>query len=260
MRRWLVTGAADGIGRALAGRACAGGASVLGVDVDPEAAARAAAALAGTGSAPRFLLHDLADAGARELLARALEGEAPFDVVVHNAGTSSVGPFEECDLERQRLVVELNLVAPLELTARLLAAGRVAPGGTLVFVSSLSRFVGYPGAAVYAATKDGLAAYARSLRVALAPRGPRVLVVYPGPTRTAHARRFAPPGAPEARRMDPDELAERVWRALERNRRVLVPGTRNRIAAAFGLALPRLAERVMRRAVYEPLRRAATRP
>jgi len=111
-------------------------------------------------------------------------------------------------------VLAVNLTAPLHLTGALLQAGKIAPGGSLVFVSSLSRLLSYPGAAVYAASKDGLASYARSLAVALAPQKMHVLTVYPGPTRTAHARRYSPDNSREARRGSRRRLWPWWWLAL----------------------------------------------
>ena len=82
-------------------------------------------------------------------------------------------------------------------------------------------------------------------------RGLHVLTVYPGPTRTEHARRHAPPGASEAKRMPPDALAERVWKAVRRRRRVLIPGLANRAFAAFGHVLPGTSETLMRRLILD---------
>jgi len=249
----LITGAADGIGRALALRFARAGAEIVGLDVDGVRAEEARAALERAGARSTFHLADLAD---RPSVARSVEeisGDAPFDLVVHNAGINCVGRFEASDPAEQRRVVRVNLEAPMALTARLLEADSLAPRPSLVFVSSLSRFVGYPGAAVYAATKDGLASYARSLAVALAPRGGHVLTVFPGPTRTAHARRYSPDNGREAKRMDPDELADRVFEALRRRRRRLVPGSGNRLTALFGSLCPTLASRLMRRWILDAL-------
>lgn len=91
----------------------------------------------------------------------------------------------------------------------------------MVFVSSLAHFVSYPGASVYAASKDGLAAYARSLRVA--EPALHVLTVFPGLTRPAHARRYGPDNSREARRMPPEKLAELIYRAVQRRQKVLIP-------------------------------------
>ena len=168
-------------------------------------------------------------------------------MLVHNAGINCVAPFARSDLARQQAVLDVNLRAPLQLTAALLRADKVARGGTLVFVSSLSRFVSYPGAAVYGASKDGLASYARSLAVALAPQNINVLVVYPGPTRTAHARRYSPDNRREARRMPPEVLAAAIYRAVERRQRTLIPGFGNQVFAFVGRWLPAPVEWAMKK-------------
>ena len=248
MTRVLITGAADGIGRALLERYAHAGASVVGVDVDADRAA----SLADAGDV-RFHHADLADRDAVDGLAVVLANEPAFDVVIHNAGISHVGAFEHSDLDAQRAVIRVNLEAPLVLTAALLRANRVAEGGAIVFVSSLSHYVGYPGASVYAATKDGLAAYARSLSVALAPEGIHVLRVFPGPTRTEHARRYSPEGSDESKRMSPDEVARRIVAAVGRKKPVLVPGAGNKVFAAAGRVVPGVTERALRKALFEKL-------
>ena len=86
------------------------------------------------------------------------------------------------------------------LTAALLKADRIAKGASIVFISSLAHYTSYPGAATYAATKSGLASYARSLSIALAPQNIHVTTVFPvqraqpmrGVTaRTTHAKKNA---------------------------------------------------------------------
>ncbi len=251
--RALVTGAADGLGRALALGLAARGARVVGVDRD----AGRLAALSGVVPDATLRLADLGDRAQVAGLSAGLPADGPYDLVVHNAGISAVGAFARSDPETQAAVLEVNLRAPLALTRALLAGGALRPGATLVFVSSLSHQVGYPGAAAYAASKDGLAAYARSLAVALRKDGLRVLRVFPGPLRTEHARRHAPPGADEAGRMPPEEAAEAILDAVARGRRTLVPGLRNRLAAGLGRWCPGLMDRLMRRLILDPVERAA---
>ncbi len=245
-RRALITGAADGIGRALAERLLADGVEVVGVDLDGVRAA--------TLPAVRWHLADLSDPPALARLCAGLCAEEPFDLVIHNAGISCVGRFEASDLDLQRRVLAVNLRAPLLLTPALLRAGRLRAGGSLAFLSSLSHQLGYPGASVYAATKDGLASYARSARAALRARGLHVLTVFPGPVRTAHARRYAPPGSDEARRLPPERLAEAILAAVARRRARLVPGLANKLAAGLlGGWLPGLCDRLMRRVILDRL-------
>ncbi|MEZ4832710.1 MAG: hypothetical protein R2873_12060 [Caldilineaceae bacterium] len=104
------------------------------------------------------------------------------------------------------------------------------------------------------ATKDGVASYARSLRLALAPQNVHVLTVFPGPTRTAHARRYSPDNSREDKRMPPEELASRILRAVQRRQWTLIPGAGNRLFALAGRIVPGLVERVMRKTLYEKLR------
>lgn len=251
----VVTGAAEGIGRAVAAELGAHGYAVTGVDVNAARAAQTARELADQGLALTFLQGDLRDDADVARLAASLGAGPAIDVLVHNAGINCVGAFGRSNLAQQEAVLQVNLRAPLQLTAALLGSGKVAHGGSLVFISSLSRFVSYPGAAVYGASKDALASYARSLAVALAPQDIHVLVVYPGPTRTAHARRYSPDNRREARRMPPELLAAAIYRAMVRRQRTLIPGFGNRMAALLGQWLPGPVEWVMGKTLFERMNR-----
>jgi len=199
----LITGAANGIGYGLAKAFSSSGYRITGVDVDAVQAERLTQEIEGT----RVLVHDLSTVDGVDRCANELLRLKPIDVLIHNAGISAVGRLPEIGIEDQQRVIDLNLTAPTVLTARFLEAGHIKQGGSLVFLSSLAHFAGYPGASVYAATKDGIACYARSLRVELKDERIRVLTVFPGPTRTAHARRYSPDNSREQARMDPDILA-----------------------------------------------------
>lgn len=253
MKHAVITGAADGIGRALAEEFGAHGYRVTGIDLNAARAASTQQALAAQGYKCSFLLGDLSAPADVAPICAALVAGAPIDVLVHNAGINCAGAFARSDLAHQKAVLDVNLRAPLQLTAELLRADKIVGGGALIFISSLSRYVSYPGAAVYAGSKDALASYARSLAVLLAPQQIHVLTVYPGPTRTQHARRYSPDNRREAQRMPPEVLATAVYRALEMRQRTLVPGAGNRLAAWLGVWLPGLAEWMMRKTVYEKL-------
>ncbi len=250
----VITGAADGIGRALAQTMAAAGYIITGIDIDAERAAQTQAELAASGASVHFIQADLADGAAVGQILAQLQGRPPIDLFIHNAGISAVGPFVQSNLARQQAVIEINLTAPLLLTAGLLAGGQMTTASAFVFISSLSHFASYPGAAVYAASKDGIASYARSLGVALAGRQIHVLTVYPGPTRTAHARRYSPDNRREAQRMPPPQLAAHILTALQNRRRQLIPGFRNRAVALISRLWPQPIEEIMRRTLYDRLR------
>jgi short-subunit dehydrogenase len=254
----VITGGGAGIGRALAERCAAAGFAISIIDVDAVAADATCAALAARGGSAQRIVADLGQAQGIRGVLEALKRLPPADLVVQSAGISAVGPFATSALARQQAVLDINLRAPLQLTAGLLGDERIAPGATLVFIASLAVLTSYPGAAVYAPSKAGLAAYARSLRVALAPQHINVLTVYPGPTRTAHARRYSPHNRHEQRRMPPEQLAALTMRAVQRRQAVLVPGLANRLAALLGRLAPLLTEYVMCKTILEQLPSAAT--
>lgn len=251
----VVTGAAEGIGRALIETFGAHQYALTGVDVNVARAAQTQAELSAHGLAVRFIHADLGKPDDLSHLVAALIDGPPIDVLVNNAGISCVGAFAHSDLTRQQRVLDVNLRAPLHLTTALLHAGKIARGGTLVFISSLSHYASYPGAAVYAASKDALASYGRSLAVALAPEEIHVLVVYPGPTRTAHARRYSPDNRREAQRMAPEALAASIYRAVERRQQRLIPGWGNRVTALLGQWLPAPVEWMMKQSLFVKLQK-----
>ena len=244
-RHCVITGAADGIGKALAQAFGEAGYVVTGIDVDTVRARQTQADLQNAGISIRFIIADLQN---QQDLERALDlvaGRSLIDVIIHCAGINAVGYFIHSDLRQQQAVVAVNFTAPLHLTADLLRRQRFAPAASFVFISSLSHFVSYPGAAVYAATKDGLSSYAQSLAIALAPQGNHVVTVYPGPARTAHARRYSPDNRHEHRRMPPEVIARHVLAAVSSNKRIVIPGLGNRVFAALARIMPKVVETVM---------------
>lgn len=252
-RHCAITGGADGIGRALAERYAADGFAITIIDRDAARAESLCASLRAGGSVATALIADLASTAGTLVATRALASLPPIDVFVHSAGISAVGRFGALDLAAQTRVLDINLRAPLQLSAWLLRDGHLATGATLVFIASLSVFSGYPGASVYAASKDGIAAYARTLRVALRGGGINVLTVFPGPTRTAHARRYSPDNRRERRRMPPEHLAALIAAAVDRRDATLVPGAANRALAALVRLAPGLSEWLMRKTIFDKL-------
>ena len=242
MSRAIITGSSAGIGKALCDRLAGSDWTVEGVDREKDATH----------------VCDLSEREQVDALARNLSKGEPCELLVHNAGINCVGPFEETSLADQQAVLAVNLEAPIVLTAALLRAERVARGGTIVFVSSLSHQVGYPGASVYAATKDGLASYARSLDAALHEQSIRTLRVFPGPVRTEHAARYSPPGSDAAKRMPPERVATAILRAVQRRKRVLIPGGGPKVFGFLGRWLPGITERALKKALYDPLSSRST--
>jgi short-subunit dehydrogenase len=246
MKTCVITGAASGIGAALAHRYAAAGYHIIGIDRDASGAERVRTQLGSD-----FILAELSAHKGLERVALELAGTR-IDVLIHSAGLNDVIPFSQADIKTQSALFQVNLIAPIILTRRLLLNGNMASNSSIIFITSLSHQVSYPGAAVYAASKDGLVSFARSLSVALHP-DLHVLTVFPGPTRTPHAQQHSPDNRNASKRMAPEHLANLIYTAQQKRRYRLVPGFRNKVFAFFGTVLPAMAERIMRKSIFEKL-------
>jgi NAD(P)-dependent dehydrogenase (short-subunit alcohol dehydrogenase family) len=165
-RRALVTGGSAGLGAAFVRWLAANGFDVVSLDRDPprqQSDVPAAAPVSGGGSIAHIQC-DLSDRAQLDAALDDLIAAAPFDLVILNAGISATGRFEEIELAAQLDVVRVNAEAPMIIAARLLGETALVPGAAMGFVSSLSHFTGYPGAASYAASKDALAVFAKGMR------------------------------------------------------------------------------------------------
>lgn len=176
----VVTGATGGIGRACV--------EDLARDHEVLALGRDAALLAELEGHPHVTARaaDLTDFAALPAVVEDLER---VDVLVHSAAVAGRTTVEDASVEHWRSRLELNVVAPAELTRLLLPALRAARG-TVVFLNSGSGFTARGGDAVYAASKFALRALADSLRQEVEPDGIVVGSVHPGPVDTPMQRRI----------------------------------------------------------------------
>jgi NAD(P)-dependent dehydrogenase (short-subunit alcohol dehydrogenase family) len=177
----VVTGAARGIGRAIAERLHAGGARVLLVDCNAAGVASAAASLrAPDGDDAKPLVADLADPASIGALADHVKAFANrIDILVNNAGIELDLPFVQVTPELFDRLIAINLRAPLLLTQALVALFPTS-GGAIVNISSIHADHAFPNAIPYACSKAGLVALTRNLALELADRHIRVNAVCPG--------------------------------------------------------------------------------
>jgi NAD(P)-dependent dehydrogenase (short-subunit alcohol dehydrogenase family) len=187
-RRALVTGAGRGIGRAAATALAGAGAHVVAASrTAPELEALAAAIRDSGGSAEPLVL-DVADVEAAEA---AIAAEAPFDVLVNNAGTNRPAPFLEVTLENYDAVTDLNVRAAF-FVAQAVVRRMVEAGikGSIVNVSSQMGHVGGENRTVYCATKHAIEGLTKAMAIDLAPKGIRVNSLCPTFIRTPMAEAF----------------------------------------------------------------------
>jgi 3-oxoacyl-[acyl-carrier protein] reductase len=182
----IVTGAARGIGRAIAERLAAEGASVLIADLDAAQAEATAEAIAASGASAAALRVDVTE---RASVAAAVEAAAKrwgrLDVMVSNAGIMDRAPFLEMSDELWQRVLTVNLTGAFlcgQAAARQMRAQ--GGGGRIVYTASNSGIFGGRGRAAYGASKAGIINLVQTMAIELAGYGIRVNAVAPGPTRT----------------------------------------------------------------------------
>jgi len=195
----VITGAGNGIGRAIAVELAAAGARVM-VTSRSEQSARETAALAGGADA---IAVDVASRPQRRQLADRLASDGGrVDVLVANAGIDlehepTVGELTDEEWDR---VLEVNLSSVFRLVRDLLPM--MGAGTSIVTIGSATSLVGRANAAAYVASKGGLLQLTRALAVELAPRGIRANCVCPGNIDTPLTDRFVDAASdPEATRV-----------------------------------------------------------
>jgi uncharacterized protein len=187
---------------------------------------------------------DLTDAASRHQLAASLERLGlDIEIVVNNAGFGTYVPFADCDREREVDEVRLNVEAVTDLTARYLPAMIRRGRGAVLVTASTAAFQPLPGNATYAASKAFALSFAEALHREAGRKGVTVTALAPGPVRTEFqdvndAHDFAST-LPKPLWRTPEQVAEAALQGLEKGRRLVVPGTPNRILAAIGRFSPR---------------------
>jgi hypothetical protein len=242
--RWaLVTGASSGIGADFARELAARGAHVVLVARREDRLRALAEELERAhGVRTRVLASDLAKPDAPRALHDRLRGEGiAVDVLVNNAGFGVYGPFLDVPWERERQMLELDVLALVHLTKLFAADMRARGFGRVLQVASIGAFQPSPTYAAYSAAKAFVQSFGEALACELRGTGVTVTVVSPGVTDTEF---FAVAGQQRSlfQRLTvmPSAKVARIGiRALERGRPLVVPGFANALTAWSMRLLPR---------------------
>jgi len=244
--RVLLTGASGGIGMEILKGLLARGAVVAAVSNDNRPILANLAELANEGRRLLLIEGDLTSAAFRvEAIERAaLWGNGGIDILINAAGAADFTLLEHQAARGIEFITQLNLVTPMDLTRLALPLLATAPQGLIVNLGSVFGAIGYPGNAVYSATKFGLRGFSEALRRELGSGPIGVLYLAPRATRTP----LNPPAVNELNAAlgnkvdEPAFVAERILEAIESSRGVVTFGWPERLFVKVNALLPRVVD------------------
>jgi uncharacterized protein len=235
----LVAGGSEGLGAAFADEIARQGLNLLLVARRTVPLEETASRVRSThGVEVRTAAVDLGSAAGLAAVARQA-ASVDLGLLVYNAASSHEGPFFKADAARYRHVIDVNCYGAVALIEALAPAMIARGRGGIIVMSSMAAFQGSPYVTVYSATKSFLLSLAEGLAVELKPKGVDVLACCPAVVRTPNYLASRPVDArPTPVDIEPDLAAKEALRALGR-KRVLIPGTKVRMAHAMMRLLPR---------------------
>jgi len=248
--RAVLTGATGGIGHAIALRLAPHCASLLLVARDAARLARLQGEIEAAGATCRVVAADLTTASGRDAVARAAAA-APqgTDLLINNAGAGEFAWLADQDDAALERLVRLNVLAPMQLTRRLLPLLLAQPAARIVNIGSIFGHLGYPGYAAYSASKFALRGFSEALRRELADGPVQVSWFAPRATRTAMNRDAV--GALNAElgvaMDDPAAVAAAFLDHLRRPARERLLGMPESLFARLNQLVPGLVDRALRR-------------
>jgi len=238
----LITGASAGIGAALAKVFAEKGHEVAllarrGLQLNKLADSIEAAGH----KRPHILAIDLARADATTRIDHEMHGRGlDPQYIVNNAGFGLLGLAADLERAQQLAMIDLNVRVLTDLSLRFVDSLARQRGGILN-VASVASFLPGPGMAVYHATKAYVLSFSEALHHEFAPRGVRVTALCPGPVATEFQSRAGIPESyfPRFLARTAERVAHEGYDGLMRGKRLVIPGTENKVAAFLPRLLPR---------------------
>ena len=174
----LVTGAAQGIGKAIAGRLAADGATVFVADINGDGAKAAAAAIGGNA---RAVTVDISDPKSVATMFEEIKTAGGIDILVNNASIVPFVAWDDVDLDHWRKIIDVNLTGTFIVTRAATDQMRAAARpGRVISIASNTFFAGTPNMAAYVAAKGGVIGFTRALATELGKYGITANAVTPG--------------------------------------------------------------------------------
>jgi short-subunit dehydrogenase len=244
----VITGAASGIGQALARTMAGRGAQLALVDVDEAGLQAICSELSQQGHAVSSHLVDVSNRVEMELLPEDVaNAHGSVDVLINNAGVSVGAMFDDHSIDDAEWLLDINLKGVIYGCKFFLPYLKQAPEAHIVNVSSMFGFFSMPGQAMYSASKAGVRGFSEALWTELANTSVRVTTVHPGTIRSNVIRssrmldaqaQLKAAALQEKFGMPTDKAAEKIVRAVERNKLRVVVGADAHIGEFLKRLLP----------------------
>ena len=257
--RILITGASQGIGRALAVAAAGRGAKVLAAARSDELLRELAEQVKAAGSILETVKADVTSPEDRQAMVDAaryyFDG---LDILVNNAGIGATGHLLDAAPDRLRKIMEVNFFGLTETTRVCLPLLQEGTRPAIVNISSIAARRGIPGRSEYSASKFAVQGFSEALRAELYKDGIDVLLVNPGLTQTNFSKNMLEQKArvqlDHLRGMTPEEAALATLRAIERGRNETTLTFKGKLLVFVCRFFPRLADRIVRKRVRQLFR------
>ena len=242
-QRALVTGASEGIGRAMAKQLAAEGTNLVVVARDRS---RLESLATEVDVSVEVLVADLGDADQLRVVEdRLSSAEDPVDLLVNNAGFGNTGDFWDLGVDAETAVLKVNCLAILRLSHAAAGAMRTNGRGGILNVSSVAAFVPSSRGTTYGATKAFVSSFSEGLHLALKDYGIHVTALHPGFTRTEFQDRasYDTSHLPDAVWQSAGDVARIGLEAVKKNKATVTSGLQNKVSASFLKSIPGVARR-----------------
>jgi short-subunit dehydrogenase len=251
--RILITGASQGIGKALAEASARCGGKVLAVARSLELLQDMQRQLR-AGDTLEIIQADITQAGDRQRIVEvARDRFGGLDILVNNAGIGATGHFVEAGPDRLRQIFEVNFFGLTEITRACLPLLKQGNRPAIVNISSIAGRRGIPARSEYSASKFAVEGFSEALRPELAKDGIDVLVVCPGLTQTNFSKNMIEQKAllqfDHLRGMSSEQVADATLRAIKRGKHQTTLTLKGKVLVLVSRFFPRLADRIAARKV-----------
>lgn len=244
MAKILITGASGGLGQALVKEFATSDNTLYLVARNEEKLKQLVQQYEDTCQHITYLVADLSQASSYDEVCTFVDG--CVDIVVHNAGYGVFQYAEEFSSEMMENIFAVNVLAPLNITQKLLGQFYIQQAGHIVFIASQASKMVTPKSSVYSATKFALRGYANGLRLEAKKHGVHVMTVNPGPIDTEFFDIADKKGdykqSVSAMMLDAQYVAKAIHHGIKRKKREINLPTWMEIASRFTALFPTFAE------------------